>query len=375
MWVLAGQSNMEGAGWLAGALEPDSRVWALSSAGAWDVARDPLHRFWESFTPVHQDLLRAGLTEADKQVSDEEWARRERQTRKQGAGLGIAFGKAMAGATGRPIGLIAAAHGGTSLDQWSPKLKYRGGHSLYGAMLERIQRAGGNLRGILWYQGESDTLTIDLARSYAQRFDDWIAAARADTGLPDLAVIAVQIGRVIEPPDRQGLWMGWELVREALRTLPLRVPHTAVSTAVDLPLVDLIHVNTEGLIRLGRRMARLALAGQQRGPQVKSIERFTSPAGLCNAIRVRFEGVTGHWCCANNIRGFEVRVSEPQARMPLYVVNAWVDMASGTDVIVLLNRELDADTQLGYGLGLNPVCELADEDDTPLCAFLPVPVT
>ena len=62
---------------------------------------------------------------------------------------------------------------------------------------------------------------------------------------------------------------------------------------------------------------------------------------------------------------------------PLHVVNAWVDQESsdGNDVIVLLNREPDKDVQLSlaYGDGISPVCELVDEADMPLCAFLPFP--
>jgi sialate O-acetylesterase len=174
--------------------------------------------------------------------------------------------------------------------------------------------------------------------------------------------------------EQQRIALARSLVREALRTLPERVPNTAVTSAVDLPLVDLIHMNTASLIRLGRRMAKLALAGKQLGPQVTSIERFKSPAGLCNAIRVRFSGVTGQWQHTDNLRGFEVRVPEANYRMPLYVVNAWVDTPNGTDVIVVLNREMDSDTQLGYGLGLNPACEMTDAADMSLCSFLPRPV-
>ena len=66
VWVLAGQSNMEGCGWLEGALQPDERVSVFSSAGAWGVAQDPLHWFWESITPVHQELRRAGMTGVDR---------------------------------------------------------------------------------------------------------------------------------------------------------------------------------------------------------------------------------------------------------------------------------------------------------------------
>jgi hypothetical protein len=376
VWVLAGQSNMQGAGWLEGSLAPDERVWSFSSAGSWGIASEPLHRLWESCTPVHQELIRPWIPEADKQLSNEELARRENETRKGGAGLGLAFGIAMAEALGRPVGLIPAAHGGTSLDQWSPSLKHLGGHSLYGAMLQRIQAAGGNLRGILWYQGESDSNLMSLGSSYAQRFDQWIAAARADTGIPDLPVYVVQLGRVVEQADRQGLWPCWDLVREALRTLPERTPNTAATSSVDLPLVDAIHIDTGGLIRLGKRLAKLALAGKQLGPQVAGIARFVAPGGLCNTIRVRFNGLTGSWVQKNNIRGFEVRLPEAEYHDPLYPVNAWVDQAGGgTDIIVLLNREMDKQVKLGYGLGPNPTCDLADEADMPLCSFLPQTVS
>lgn len=110
VWVLAGQSNGEGCALLAGALPPDPRVLAFTSAGAWTGAEEPLHRHWESFTPVHQALLRPGLPVEKRDWTDAALAEEASQTRKQGAGLGLAFGRAMADATGRPVGLIPAAH-------------------------------------------------------------------------------------------------------------------------------------------------------------------------------------------------------------------------------------------------------------------------
>ena len=89
VWVLAGQSNMQGCAWLHGALDPDPRIWTFSSAGRWELAAEPLHRLWESFTPVHQELMRPFIPEADRMLDDAELARREATTRKNGAGLGI----------------------------------------------------------------------------------------------------------------------------------------------------------------------------------------------------------------------------------------------------------------------------------------------
>ena len=379
VWVLAGQSNMQGCAWLHGGLDPDPRIWSFSSAGRWELAAEPLHRLWESFAPVHQELMRPFIPEADRMLDDAELARREATIRTNGAGLGLSFGKAMADALSRPIGLVPAAHGGTSLEQWNPAHKGLGGRSLYGAMLERIRKAGGKLRGILWYQGESDAFGADTGRSYAERFDRWIQAVRSDTGIRDLPVVVVQIGRVVEPADRAGVWPGWDPVREALGTLPDRTPGTAVTTAVDLPLCDLIHVDTTGLIRLGRRMARLALRLTDRpemraGPRPERIERITTAAGGRNAVRVRFRDVTGGWSVRDGIRGFEARLPGVEYAAPLYPVNAWVDEASGTDIIVLLNREPEQGMRLGYGLGLDPPCALADGADMPLCSFLPRPV-
>lgn len=375
VWVLAGQSNMQGCGWRRGALGPHRQVQVFSSAGRWEPAAEPLHRLWESFTPVHQELMRPGLSPAELAMSDADLARRDAQGA-GGAGLGLAFGIAMAEASRAPIGLIPAAHGGTSLEQWNPDGKSRGGRSLYGAMLERIDRARGRLRGVLWYQGESDTNDPVDANSYVERFDRWIAALRTDTGVPDLPVIVVQIGRVLPPTAGPGLLPGWDMVREALATLPDRTAATAVTSAVDLPLTDTIHVNTAGLIRLGRRMARLALRLTDRpripaGPRVAAIEPWTTPDGGRNALRIRFEGVTGSWTRTDVISGFALHAGGGGAAPPL-LINAWVDgEANDGSVLVLLDRAPGPGERISYGLGTDPRCDLVDSADMPLCSFPP----
>jgi sialate O-acetylesterase len=252
-------------------------------------------------------------------MSDGELARREARESTVGAGLGLSFGIAMADALGRRIGLVAAAHGGTTLEQWSPALKSRGGRSLYGAMLERIARAGGRLRGVLWYQGESDARLAEDAGTYADRFDRWIAAVRSDTGCADLPVIAVQLGRVLPAGEAAKEFPFWDLVREAQRTLPERTRATGVTTAVDLPLTDGIHVSTAGLVRLGRRMARLALRLTVKpeippGPFVSGMETWATPGGGSNALRIRFDGMTGGWQRMDAIRGFTLHAAEGAAR-------------------------------------------------------------
>jgi sialate O-acetylesterase len=373
VWVLAGQSNMQGCGLLQNALPPDERVHCFSSAGAWEPGEEPLHRLWESFTPVHQAFMRPSLPEERRHLSNAEMAEIDRRENPAGAGLGLAFGRAMSDATQRPTGLVPAAHGGTTLEQWSQQRKNEGGHSLYGAMLERIRRAGGQLRGVLWYQGESDATAQD-APTYAERFDAWIAALRADLQQPALPVIAVQIGCVAQCGN--GVWQAhsWELIREALATLPDRTPHTAVTSAVDLGLDDTIHIHTAGLIRLGRRLARLALhlteSGYPNGPRLEHIERVEEARGY-GAAQIVCSGVSEGWEPRQHISGFETRTPEGEPHPSFCVLNARADADDPTRIRVLLNAPPDDSCRLGYGLGLNPFCNAVDAADMPLPAFAP----
>ena len=80
------------------------------------------------------------------------------KTRHKGAGLGLPFAVALVESTGVPVGLVACAHGGTSMEQWNPAKKEQGGKSLYGSMLRQVKLAGGKVKGVLWYQGESDAI-------------------------------------------------------------------------------------------------------------------------------------------------------------------------------------------------------------------------
>src|SRR4051812_30407816 len=97
VWVLAGQSNMQGCGLLCNPMLPDSsasdeRVLNFTMAGHWQVAEEPLHPLWESYTPVHENFLRAGVPNDTRPT--EEIAAEYRDNCTWGAGLGISFGVA-----------------------------------------------------------------------------------------------------------------------------------------------------------------------------------------------------------------------------------------------------------------------------------------
>ena len=409
LWVLAGQSNMEGMGDLIDVTPPHPMVMSLGMNGKWARAEEPLHWLVDSPDPVHSGNPndRAGRSA------------QQHRTRSKGAGLGLPFAVALVEQTRVPIGLVACAHGGTSMEQWNPAKKQEGGNSLYGSFLRQIQLAGGKVKGVLWYQGESDALGGDAWKVYHRVFADFIASVRADLNQPDLPFYYVQIGRFIKDADPKG----WNAVQEVQRHLPERVTNTGVVSVIDLELDDSIHVGTQGLKRAGARLARIAereLFGQI-GATTPTLDRVSR--GTNNTLIVKFKGVnmrigTGAMAGMSrgrmggmgagmggmgagmggmggggamsasmamvqspgepsglglrperHIAGFSIR-KEDGTPIPL-IFDAAVGKARDT-VVLKLAGPIPEKANLWYGYGLDPYCNLTDGADMAVPVFGPI---
>jgi hypothetical protein len=214
LFLLIGQSNMAGRGTIEpGDREVISGVLMLGKEMTWAPAVDPLH--------------------FDKPAI-------------AGVGLGRAFAQSLIDANPSvTIGLIPAAFGGSSLEQWKP------GGPLYRNALERAQLAmkAGTLRGILWHQGESDSQSKDLATSYSKRFSEFIQRLREDLRAPDVPVIVGQLGEFYRAPFA-------DVIKDQLAGLPSTVPHCAfVSSAGLAHKGDQVHFDSPSVRELGRRYA------------------------------------------------------------------------------------------------------------------------
>lgn len=385
IWLLAGQSNMQGCGDLCEAPRPDPAVWAFTSAGRWESAREPLIKLWESFTPVNQTLLRQNLP-ADKASLNDEALAKLLQARTTGVGPGLFFAQAIREVLGCPVGLINAAHGGTTLEQWSPAKKDEGVHSLYGAMLERIKRSAARIEGILWYQGESDA-RMDYpacgseisaaASSYAVRFADWVESVRTDLDRPDLPVIAVQIGNTTFPKVSP---FDWNEVRWQQYRLPEKIPHLALTATLDLPLNDIFHLASSAQNRLGRRLARLYLAlthnkGWSTGPRVRELRRLPNRPDGCGETLILFDGVTGGWQNAANAGGFTLLGPDERPAADNLIFYVYPDPNDRNALRLRTNLPPKQGDKIAYGYGRRPICSLVDHEDMPCPAFLkPLPV-
>jgi Carbohydrate esterase, sialic acid-specific acetylesterase len=226
LFLLVGQSNMAGRGVVEEQdKKPHPRVLMLSKEGKWVSAIDPMH--------------------FDKPAA--------------GVGLGKTFGQIIAEANpGVSIGLIPCAVGGSHIDAWKPGAFYAPTNSH--PWDDAVKRAAvalksGTLKGILWHQGEGDSLP-ELAQAYEPKLHDLIARLRKELNAPDVPFIAGQMGKfdgVPWPPEKV-------IVDKAHQNLAKKVPHTAFVSAEGLKHKgDKVHFDSPSFRELGKRYAEAFL--------------------------------------------------------------------------------------------------------------------
>ena len=351
LWVLAGQSNMEGVGDLTDVEPPHPLVHSFQSREQWAPAEEPLHWLGESPRLIHHVLW--------GQPMPTELPPRD-PARVKGAGLGLTFARAMAEQTGVPVGLVPAAHGGTSMQQWEPSRKGQGGASLYGATLERVRAVGGKVAGILWYQGESDANPTDAAL-YEARMTALVQSFRADFQQLDLPFYYVQLGGFVTDPFPESV-SGWNRVRESQRTWQETLPNVGMVSAIDCGLDDGIHIDTSGLKALGRRLA--AAASGQPAPALRSAA-FEPDRGW---LRVSFDHVQGGLQAPGRPAGFSLR--DPAGNELPLIYKVTLD---GSDALLKITDPARLPgASLWYGYGLAPYCNLTDSTGAAVPSFGPI---
>jgi len=252
LFLLAGQSNMAGRGIVEPSdREPIDRVLVLDVTGRWAPAVDPLH--WD----------------------------------KPSAGTGLARSFAVEYLRAHPgvtVGLIPSACGGSPISSWQPGQYFDQTNSHpYDDALARARRAllYGELRGILWHQGETDRAP-ELAGHYEPALTALIARFRNELGAPRVPFLIGQLGQFAGA----GPW------DEHARRVDLAQRHVAEQTALAAfvssdgltSLPDNLHFDAASLREFGKRYAAAFLAleksseagsgGTKRQPSIKP----TSPS-------------------------------------------------------------------------------------------------
>ena len=194
---------------------------------------------------------------------------------------------------------------------------------------------------------------------------------RSDLGNPDLCFLYVQLGRfIIASPTEPN----WDTLREAQRLAEPKLGRAAVVPAVDCPMVDIIHLDTAGQMKVGRRLALEAareVFGQKllRGPRLAEV-KVASP-GL---LAVRFTDVNGRLRAEGRPLGFSFDTAkEPGKPLPI-IVRVDLPQDKPDTVEVHFWDKLPEGARLWYGRGFDPSANLTDDQDMGMLAFGPVAI-
>ncbi|KAI9123583.1 hypothetical protein K1719_004883 [Acacia pycnantha] len=228
IFILSGQSNMAGRGgvirhphnhkqWdgiVPPECRPDPSILRLNAHLRWEPAAEPLHA----------DIDTGKVC---------------------GVGPGMSFANAVRKHVGGgTFGVVPCAVGGTAIKEWAR------GEKLYEEMVKRAKESaktkGSEIKALLWYQGESDTLAEQDAKDYRVNMEKLIHNVREDLDLPSLPIIQVALAS----GDEKYI----EIVRESQKSIDL--PNVVCVDAKGLQLKeDNLHLTTEAQVQLGHMLA------------------------------------------------------------------------------------------------------------------------
>lgn len=207
VFLLIGQSNMAGRAALEdGDDQPIANVVMLDDKGQWIPATNPLNRF-----------------ATDRKVLS-------MQRISPGAGFAHEISAKLSGKT---IGLISNARGGSSIQQWGK------GQTLYVNAMKRLASVKHlHIDGVLWHQGEANRNDTD----YLERLTELVTRLRKDLKNPDMPFVAGEI-------------YGKSAVNDQMQQFVEEVPHTGLAKADELTVFDKVHFDRKSQLILGQRYA------------------------------------------------------------------------------------------------------------------------
>jgi len=116
------------------------------------------------------------------------------------------------------------------------------------------------IRGVIWYQGESNAGSLEGAKLYGKQLPLLIESWREGWSRPDLPFYFVQIANYMAAQKEPHESNGWPLLRDMQLQTWKNIPHTGMAAAIDLGEADNIHpLNKQ---EVGRRLALHALKNE-----------------------------------------------------------------------------------------------------------------
>ena len=369
LWLLAGQSNMEGSGkWREKYQKydknPSPTVRAYYMNETWGAAKSQLHQLWESHDSQISDTFKN-----DRKNS--RWGAEFPEVQNNGVGPGLFFAIEMQKRMdGVPQGVIPCGVGGSGLWQWNPD----GENNLYTAAKRRFRECGGNIKGIFWHQGEAQAMG-GAFKTFVFEMEHLILGIRKDLGNSELPIVQVQLNKYVaaNPATDEA----WNIIREMQRTLEDKIENLATVYSLDLELDDLVHLASEGHEILGARAAEAmsVLIGKTGvpSPTFDSFEVIQDDyVPFFANVRVNFRNIVGELTSQGVPSGFYILDSE--SCLPLRAISR--TCLEKNSVRIKLEFDIDklGDYYIGYGYGNNFYCNITDSANRSIPGFGPLKI-
>ena len=362
VWICSGQSNMR-------FMLKESSEFAMGTA----VSSDPDLRLFDSrvrWETNNRKWPREALDEVDRlnYFQPVAWTASDSLTASSFSAIGFWFGRMLRDSLNVPVGLICNAVGGSTLESWIDRetlendfpeilkdwlhndfiqdwarkratrnLSYGEGSFtrhpyepayLYEASVDRLSSYG--VKGVLWYQGESNAHNFE---AHERLFPLFLKSWRAAFNDSDLPFCYVQLSSLNRP--------SWPWFRDSQRRLLEQDRNLGMVVCSDIG--DSLDVHPKRKMEVGRRAALWVLNneyGYERTIPSGPLFRDTYASG--SSVRIHFDYCEGLHAAGEDIIGFELAaedcifykascriegncavVSCPEVSSPKYVRYAW----------------------------------------------------
>jgi sialate O-acetylesterase len=201
----------------------------------------------------------------------------------------------------------------------NPFMKLRSTSDLFNAMVNPLIPF--SIKGVIWYQGEANSRTMESSLEYATLFKCLIQDWRAKWGEGDFPFYFVQLASYVALKETLDHCITWPWLRES-QSKALELRNTGMATAIDVGNPGDIHPKNK--YDVGVRLSLLARQktyGEQivaTGPFYKEIKvegnririTFDSVGGGLQLLTPPLEGEKNPWAPETVLKGFEIAGSD-----------------------------------------------------------------
>jgi sialate O-acetylesterase len=234
------------------------------------------------------------------------------------------------------------------------------------------------IRGVLWYQGESNTGNASLYRtSFPLLIQDW----RQHWQQGDFPFYFCQLSNY-RPKTNQPGESVWAELREA-QAKTLSVPNTGMAVLIDTGESEDIHPQSKQIA--GERLAQIALAKTYGLEVVHSGPLYTSMKIEGNAIRLSFDHLGSGLVAKELPATYDVMRkagktaplvrNSPQSQLEGFAICGadkhwvWAEAKIEGDTVLVSSKQVPAPIAVRYAWSDNPTCNLYNAADLPASPF------